>query len=239
MTVIRNKDQELWSRWKANKSPANLEALMAQVMPLIRNETQRWNRVVPQLILEAHAKELALKAFETYNPNRDVLLSTHVVNNLKPLSRLSYDSQSTLSVPEAQRITFNQVQNTYAHLEDELGHKPTVHHVADRLGLPVAEVHKVMHNVARSELTESGDGPVFQLHDSDDDLIHLAYYDLTPLQQKIFVMRTGYTPSGITNPMLIKDGEGIMKDLGITQGQLSYQLTQIAKVLEKADKLKR
>lgn len=236
-TTTRADDVTLWRRWKETGSQADLERLMRQVMPLIMNEVRKSDRVVSPLVLEAQAKQVALKAFQTYDPARGTLLSTHVVANLQKLSRTRYEHQSTLSVPEQHRITFNKIQMVHAQMEDELGRRPNIDEIADRLGLPQAHIKKVVGNVARKEFLESGEGPAFQ-RQSDDDVIHLAYADMNPLQKRIFEMRTGYNGTSVPNPAQIRDGAGIMKELGITQGQLSYQINKLEELLSRADRLR-
>lgn len=235
----RADDVTLWRRWRETNSPADLERLMSQMMPVISNEVRKSDRVVSRLVLEAQAKQLAVGAFRSYDPNRvpPVLLSTHLVNALQKLSRTRYEHQSTLSVPEQHRITFNKIQMVHAQMEDELGRRPNVDELADRLSLPPAHIKKVIGNVARKEFLESGEGPAFQ-RQSDDDVIHLAYADMTPLQKKIFEMRTGYNGTAFPNPALVRDGAGIMHALGITQGQLSYQINKLEELLRKADRLR-
>lgn len=208
-------------------------------MPVISNEVRKSERVVSRLVLEAQAKQLAVGAFKTYDPNRvpPVLLSTHLVNALQKLTRTRYEHQSTLSVPEQHRITFNKIQMVHAQMEDELGRKPNLDEMADRLSLPQSHIKKVIGNVARKEFLESGEGPAF-MRASDDDVIHLAYADMTPLQKKIFEMRTGYNGTSNANQATVRDGAAIMKELGITQGQLSYQINKLEELLMKADKLR-
>lgn len=237
-STTRLDDVTLWRRWKETRSQADLERLMKQVLPLIMNEVRKSERVVSPLVLEAQAKQVALRAFETYDPDRGVLLSTHVVSNLQKLSRTRYEHQSTLSVPEQHRITYNKIQMVHAQMEDELGRRPNIDELSDRLSLPQAHIKKVVGNVARKEFLESGEGPAFQRH-TDDDVIHLAYADMTPLQKKIFEMRTGYNGTAIANPALIRDSAAqIMKELGITQGQLSYQINKLEELLQRADRLR-
>lgn len=236
-TTTRADDVTLWRRWKETNSQADLERLMRQVMPLIMNEVRKSDRVVSPLVLEAQAKQVALKAFQTYDPGRGVLLSTHVVANLQKLSRTRYEHQSTLSVPEQHRITFNKIQMVHAQMEDELGRRPNIDEIADRLGLPQAHIKKVVGNVARKEFLESGEGPAFQ-RQSDDDVIHLAYADMTPLQKRIFEMRTGYNGTSVPSAGPRPDGAAIMKALGITQGQLSYQINKLEELLSRADRLR-
>jgi DNA-directed RNA polymerase specialized sigma subunit len=229
--TARDKDRELWERWHRSRSTADLEALMKQVAPLLRRETGKWANVAPLFLLENEAKRLALKAFESYDPAMGTQLNTHLINQLMKLSRYGYSRQSTLSVPEGHRVTFNKYVRVKSELEDQLGHPPTLDHIADHMGLPPSRLIGIVKNVERRELLESGEGPAFQAL-TDDDLIHLAYHDMAPLQQRIFELRTGY------NGHSIKDGKGIMQELGISQGVLSGHLGKIKSKLEEMQKLR-
>lgn len=240
MPTPREQDVLLWTKWHASRSQVDLEALMRHMMPVIRNEADQYAGTIRSTtVREGEAKMLALKAFETYDPNRvpPVLLSTHVVNGLLKLKRMGYQHQASVSVPEAQRITFNSITHARAQLEDVHGRQPTHDELADHLGLPPSYVTKVLHNVGRKEFLESGEGPAFQA-DVDDDVIHLAYHDMTPLQQQIFVLRTGYNHTTTPNPALILKGDAICKKLNINQGQLSYQIKKIEALLERAAELR-
>lgn len=232
MTDSKEADLALWRTWKQMPTPQNLEALIKQLMPIIKRETMRWSSLVPSYVLENEAKKLTIKACETYNPNAGTALSTHVVNALQKLSRTAYKSQSTLSVPEDQRLTFNRYNAAVKHLEDTNGVKPTLHDVSDYLAIKPKKLQKIIENVGRKEFMESGEGPGFIQHD-ERDVIDLAYGDMTPLQRQIFEMRTGYN-----NKPVAKDAKEILKKLNISQGQLSYQLAAIKALLERAQRLR-
>lgn len=236
-TPQRDQDLILWERWHRSRSQYDLEALMRQMMPVIRNQTQQYARRVAPVVLDAKAKKLALKAFETYDPSRGVLLSTHLVSQLQKLSRDAYEQQSTVSVPEHQRIDFNRINRAKLDLEDDLGRRPTMPELADHLALPIPHIEKIIGNVGRKEFMESGEGPTFQ-QENDDDLIHLAYNDMTPLQKRIFEMRTGYNGTSMPDPRRIRKGAEIMHELNITQGQLSYQIQQLDQLLQRAARLR-
>lgn len=236
-TPQRDQDLILWERWHRSRSQYDLEALMRQMMPVIRNQTQQYARRVAPVVLDAKAKKLALKAFETYDPTRGVLLSTHLVSQLQKLSRDAYEQQSTVSVPEHQRIDFNRINRAKLDLEDDLGRRPTMPELADHLALPIPHIEKIIGNVGRKEFMESGEGPAFQ-QENDDDLIHLAYNDMTPLQKRIFEMRTGYNGTSMPDPRRIRKGAEIMHELNITQGQLSYQIQQLDQLLQRAARLR-
>lgn len=177
-------------------------------------------------------KKLALKAFETYDPNRGVLLSTHLMNGLQKLSRFAYQRQSTLNVPEQHRLDYNKYNKAKRQLEDDLGQSPSHEQVADHLGVPPKKLKQLIELVNKQELLESGEGPSFQLPKEDNDIVDLAFYDMTPNQKKIFKYRTGYEKSPI------KNADAIQKELNLTQGQLSYELQKIKSLLESARKFR-
>jgi len=231
MTDTKKTDIELWQRWKASQSPADLEALMNQMMPIIRRETQRWSSVASDFVLMNQAKQIAIEAFRTYNPAAGTLLSTHLTARLQKLSRTGYQSQSTLSVPEHQRLTYNKYRAAVTHLEDINGRKPEIQDVADYLAISPKKLQSIVETVGKRELIESGEGPGFVQY-VPDDILDLAVAEMTPLQKQIFAYRTGYG----NEPRL--NATEIMRRLKITQGQLSYQLIQIKALLARAQKLR-
>lgn len=231
--TLKTRDMELWEKWSRTHDPKDLDALMTQVMPVLRREIGRWSKMMPAYVLENEAKLIAIEAFKSYRPNEGAALTTHLVNRLQKLSRKAYDNQSTLSVPEHQRLTFNRVNLVRAQLEDSLGRAPSLNEVSDHLALPPKKVQWIMENVAKRELIESGEGPSFLMSDDSPDVIDLAYHDMTPLQKKIFELRAGYN-----NVPQAKSATEIMRKLSITQGQLSYQLDQIKRLLATAKRLR-
>ena len=232
MNDTKNKDLELWRKWKQTRSTADLEALMTQMAPVIRRETQRWSAIVPMTMLNNEAKILAIKAFESYNPNAGTALATHLVNQMQKLSRTAYARQSSVSVPEQKRLLFNNYTRAKSQLEDMSGRPPSLDEIADHMRLPPKRLQAVIDVVGKREYMESGDGPSFLMHMDDPEVVHLAHHDMTPVQKKIFEMRTGYEGNAV------KSGAGIMHATGLSQGQLSYQLNQIKLLLEQAQRLR-
>ena len=232
MNEVKNEDLVLWRKWKGSPTPQNLEALIKQLLPIIKRETSRWGSLVPSYIMENEAKLLAIKACETYNPNAGAALATYVISQLQKLSRTAYKNQSALSVPEQQRLMFNQYNAAQRHLEDLNGKRPTLEETADYLAVKPKKLQFLVENVGRKELIESGEGPAFA-KDHSEDILDLAFADMTPIQQKIFQMRTGYQ-----NTPIAKDSNSIMRQLNLTQGQLSYQLNSMKPLLERAQRLR-
>lgn len=228
----KRKDHQLWQAWKKAPTQQNLDPLMKQMMPLLRREMTPWSNVVPAAYLENEAKNLAIKAFNTYDPKHGTTIGTHTVNHLKKMSRTAYERQSSIGVPEQKRLTFNTYQRVKSQLEDEHGRPPSHNEIADAMRLPPKHLQSIVELVGKRELMESGEGPSFAQHLDDAEVIHLAWHDMTPLQRSIFEHRTGY------NGAQILSGAGIMHKLNVTQGQISYQLQAIRELLERAQKLR-
>lgn len=223
----KDKDLELWRQWKKTGSVHDMEALFLHMRPVLFREINKWSSLVPPLVLEAEANKHALEAFKTFNPAAGTQLSTHVINRLMKLSRIAYSHQSTVSVPEHQRLSYNRLQRIKAQLEDELGHPPTMDHLVDHMGMSAAKIQQLVTNVGKRELLESGEGPTFQrAQDREGELIELAYSKLTPRQKDIYDYRTG----SHGKPMM--ENPKIMKTLGLTQGVLSYEREKIVGVFK-------
>lgn len=227
--VDKQKDLELWKQWKRTRSTVDLEALVKQVQPLLSSEVMKWASVAPKYVLDNEAKKIAIAAFDTYDANKGVLLSTYLKEQLRKLSRTAYDRQSILKVPEDHRITYNQFTKARAELEDRHGRVPTIERVADHMGLPVSRIQNVIDTVEKRTLMESGEGPTFQEEADDTELVEFAYHEMTPRQKQIFDLRTGSHGKHEA-----KSDQQILRELNITQGQLSYELPKITALLKKA-----
>lgn len=233
---VKDKDLELWQAWNKSKSTPDLEALMKQMAPILRRETARWSSLAPAYVLENEAKRIAIAAFAKYNPHAGAALSTYLTSALQKLSRTAYQNQSTLSVPEHQRLGYNQFLAAQTHLTDlNGGRKPELADVADYLSMSPKKLQVLVETVGKRELTESGEGPEF-VKDIPDDVLDLAVSEMTPLQKEIFKRRTGYERGHLPKP--IQNAATIQRELKITQGQLSYQLLQIKALLVRAQRLR-
>jgi len=224
--TISQRDVELWREWKRSPTPMNLQRLLDQLNPVIQRAVNQWTGTLARPALELEAKTLAKEAFETYRPTGGASLATHVINRLKKLSRLSYQHQNLARIPEYQQLKFNTYSTAQAQLQDDLGRDPTGSELADQLGWSEPAVANYQRNL-RQEFIESGETPpIFDERPEDSGMIDYIYYDLAPIQQKIFEFTTGYQGAPtLSNPE-------IMHKLKLTQGQLSYQKRLITNRIE-------
>jgi DNA-directed RNA polymerase specialized sigma subunit len=203
--------------------------LFKNINPLIHHAITPLKGAISDNVLEAEAKLQAMKAFKTYDPNKDTKLSTHVMNHLQKVNRVVYNNMELLSVPEQRRIKFKNFEAVSSNLEEDLGRPPSVAELAEALNWSQAEV---MRHKSESWKELSSSNPNVSdmgLHDDPNStLVSYVYNDLSPQHKTIFEMSTGYGGTKEhTNPE-------IMKKLKLTQGQLSYAKTKIKETLQKA-----
>jgi len=228
MTVsVRKRDLDAWREWKRNPNPQTLQAVLNQLNPVIQRAVNQWTGTLARPALELEAKRLAVEALHTYRPTAGAALATHVTNRLKKLSRLSYTHQNLARIPEYQTLKFHSFTGAEADLTDRLGREPTTEELSKELDWSQSAVGAFRKNL-RKEFIESGEPPpIFDQNDTGDGLIDYAYYDMSPIQQKIFEHTTGYMGAKELN------NTELMKRLNITQGQLSYQKRLMVDKLEK------
>jgi len=87
---------------------------------------------LPRTSLETEARILALKAFDSYDPNK-AQLNTHVTNHLKHLQRYVLTYQNIGKIPEHRGIAISKFQNIKENLTEDLDREPTIVELADAL----------------------------------------------------------------------------------------------------------
>ena len=221
-------DDELYRTWKRTGMPNDLEALVKNLEPLIYSEVGRRAGTLSRDLLAIQAKKLAVEAIKSYNPNVGVKISTHVTNQLQKLSRVNYAHQNAARIPEHSMLQFHSVNIATEDFKADNGREPSTEELADAMGWSHKKLEQFRTQFGRSELLESIDTPgdlfVAETH---DPRINYVYTTLTPRQQRIFDMTTGY--HGVKR----KNNTAIMRELSITQGVLSYEKTKIKEAVQK------
>lgn len=212
----KQKDIELWNKWKKTRSSGDLTLLLKQLDPIIQKEVNRWSGVLARSVVEMEARRLAIQAFEKYNPNYGAAISTHLTNYLQKLSRLIYTHQNLARIPEYQTLKINTFRKAHSELETNLGRAPTQTEMSSRLGWSQNAINELQKLVKSEQLEFHESMPSFGTQ-NDDGRLDLVYHDLNPTQKMIFEHQTGY---GGKERLSNKD---LMKKLSLTQGQLSYE----------------
>lgn len=223
-------DMAAWHEYKRSPTPDNRSKLLKRFDGVIQNQVNRWSGPVSRDVLLNEAKLLAVKAFDSFNPNAGASLATHLTNQLLPLSRIVYTYQNAARMPEnvTQKIsTFNTANET---LKLTLGREPTTDELHTELGWAASDITRIR-DYNHRDLVESGPALAGDFHrhnqdDEDDMLLGAIYFELTPQEKRLFEHTTGYNGARVMkNPEL-------MQVFGVTQPKLSYMKEQLRKRID-------
>lgn len=227
----KDRDRELYDRWKRSGSPQDLQALLNQLKPVIMREVNRWAGGLARPTLETKAKVLAVKAIQSYNPAAGTALSTHVTNQLQKLSRTVYTHTQAARLPEHKAVAMTSFNVAHEMLNSELGRSPTVVELSDHLGWSKSRTAEFQKAFERKELLTSGEfkPSAFAVNDyQQDPMVDFVVYDMSPDNQRLFEHITGYGGA----KMLSNDE--LMHKFKLTQGQLSYRKRKLITLVKDA-----
>lgn len=232
----KNRDLELWKRWKRTRSQRDLEALLKQMRGVIMKNARKWSGALPIEVLEIEANKIAVQAFDTYNPNAGTALSTHLTNYLQKLSRKTYKYQNPARLPEHRQIKFYMYQNMVQNFVDEHGRDPSIDEIADALGWNRKEVARIVKETRATYVESVGKPAEFSWDEgiADED-IDFFYHDLSPEDKVLFEHTTGYGGKPVLSP------NKLAKKMGIPLSTLYYKrnnlATRIRKYVQKSQRL--
>lgn len=196
-----SKDLEQWQKWRSTRDPVDLNNLYKQMDPLIKKSVSNWRGTLAEPVLDAEAKLLAYKAFDSYTPGR-AALSTHVVNNLQKLSRINYQGQNAARIPEHRQIKYRTFTNATEDLTDRLGREPNVAELSQNLAWNPKEVSRFQREI-RNELSDSSPVTGFAtVTDADAAVVDYLYFDASPTEKLIMENLMGY---GSRKPISVKE----------------------------------
>jgi hypothetical protein len=89
----------VYSQWKTNHTPETNTALLKTIQPVIDTAVSSYAGQDTSPTIKSRARLMALKALETYDPNRGNV-RTHLLSQLQSLRRVSAQAQNIISIPE-------------------------------------------------------------------------------------------------------------------------------------------
>ena len=219
------KDSELWKKWQTDKSKDNLSLLFNAVNPVIQKEVSRWaTGPIARPVLNIEAKKIALKAFNTFDPNSSQL-NTHLTNQLKGLSRIVYTHSNAARLPEHKTLKVGTFLTAKNELEEELGREPTLTELSENLKWSPKETERFQHELRTGLSTSKPTPPGFESFDGDSAFIDFIYNDLHDQDKLVFEHTTGYGGNRILS------AQDLMKKTGMTQGQISHSKRRITSLV--------
>lgn len=221
-------------RWRTEQTPENMGAVLRSLNPAITSEVQRFPGPKPLLI--THAKQLAVKAVQSYDPTAKAKLRSWVITNLQPLYRYGHEVANPLHVPEVARRQAAEVDTVRRRLLDELGDEPSDDQLADAVGISTKRIAKlrqlVRPVVAEQALRSEDSGEVFEPAVAElgpDPVLRtateLVQASLDPRDRAILELKTGL------NGIPVVDNATIAKRLGVSPAFISQRSAVIAKLI--------
>jgi len=216
--------KEEYEAWRRRPTKENLNKVLDKSKSIIISEAMKWSKGLSSELIIPKAEALAIQAIKTYNPKSGTALSTHIVNNLQPLSRLAYKYQAAVRLPEHKLFKKFEFDRVRRELFMELSREPTIDEIAERLRWSRAAVARMAKATVKGEGIETIDLPLFHAAPSID--IDYIYHSLSPIQQKVFQYSTGYMGSPI------KSTREIAKLFKISEPAVYRLKTSIADVIK-------
>lgn len=205
----------------------DVEKLIKDNKKLIDLEASRYASNLPLITVQIEAYRLAREAAKTYNPSSGYKFSTHLVNSLKKLSRLSTQYGSVLRVPENTQFGVNKIQKIEKDLEHTLGRAPTLEELSHSSGFSMKNVDKML----RTRKNATGISSLFEapalFHSQNDEWVHFVYHDLSNTDKLIFEHMTGFGNKPVLN------NKAIAAKLNLSTSTLNNRIKLINTTLAK------
>lgn len=215
-----DKHLELWQQWKANPSPQTMQPLLTAFNPTINSLTKQWK--APKVNESAFKAELtshAIKAFESYDPNRGASLLTHVTNRAQKAKRFNTRTQNMAYIPEEKSRYIGQIDTARDQLTEELGRDPTHTEIAGIVGIPAARVKEIQ-GLRRGDIRGSAfqSDPVGHTGSRDREIIALLRPELKGDEQVVYDYLYG------------QNGKPQLTETGLIAGRIGRSASHVSRI---------
>jgi hypothetical protein len=203
-----------------------IKKLLTDHKNLIDSEAKKYSTNIPFITAQIEAHRLARQAAESYTPSIGKF-STHLVNSLKKLSRISTQYGSSVRLPENTQFGINKLNNLEKQLESEFGRPPTTEELADYSGMNIKAVNNILKSKkSMVSFTNMMNTPTI-IDSSNDEWATFVYHDLVPNDKIIFEHMTGFGGKKVL------EAEQIAKKLKIPHTQVNHRIKIISDMLNK------
>lgn len=181
-------DLELWNKWnESGRKPEHLEPLLNRYENLFNRKVQEWSPpMIEREAMKADITKNAIKAFQTYNPDK-AALNTHVQNYIQKSKRFMVQHQNVAYIPEQQAYSIGDIQRAQSSLNEDLGRDPTPSEIADHLGMKVKDVVKIQKSIRKDIAGSSLESdPMPHLGSRQQEVLAILPSVLTPEEKQVF-----------------------------------------------------
>jgi DNA-directed RNA polymerase specialized sigma subunit len=181
--------------WQRQPTTGNLHQVLASVNPTINSAmtTYAGGHVSP--LVRGRAKTMALGAIKSYDPARGASLQTHIMNQLRPLTRYVNRATRPMGLPERRVRQLYSLEQAEKDFYERHGRDPTDDELADRLGLSIRRVGRIRTYaspmIGAESFGEDAVDPTISRPDPMEVWIDYVHHDLGPIDRKILDWKMG------------------------------------------------
>lgn len=130
----KKQEVDLLMQWReGGQQPHHLEPLLKLYEPVIAQHMKKKPPMVPAPAYKAELLGKAIKAFETYDPNRGAALNTHVDWHMRKAVRYGNLHANVGYLPEGQSGFIGAIDKARNILTESLGREPTHQEIHDHM----------------------------------------------------------------------------------------------------------
>jgi DNA-directed RNA polymerase specialized sigma subunit len=230
------KPEDYFMTWKTDPTPENYTQLMKSVQPIINFGIQKSAGGMFDPVIKIEAQALASEAVRSYDPASGALLTTHLVNQLQPLSRLKRDRVHAVSIPDRQQLDSRLINDARSSLFDKFDREPSLPEIADATGLNVKRIKKVIDSQRKlptsgilGEEKEDANLPSHSATDFFSEAQEFVFMDLNAVDQRLMTEGLGYSAGEV------KSVRELAAELDISPATVSRRLNDIVQKVQEME----
>lgn len=226
---------DVFDAWRRSPDPRTSSALLSAVDPVINQALRAYGGTsMASPTLRSKARQRALRAFRSYDPNRGSL-RTHLMGQLRGLQRAGAREAQIISLPEQVVLDRQHLEEAEEELRVHLGHEPSTQKLADVTGLSprrITYIRQARPVTATGTLAAQTPErfPVSSIPGQEDAFAagwnDLVYHDLSDTDQIVY----DYLLGAHGKPRL--STTEIARRLGITPSAVSQRAGRIQQKLD-------
>lgn len=187
----QKKSPEDWERWQKDPSEQNFSEVMKALKPTVDSALFSFGQGDEALRMQANI--LTTKAIRSYDPKQNVLLKTHVYNNLKGLQRLRAERARVIHMPEGRLLDQHNIMKYKREYQEKFGADPSLLQIQDDLGISKGRVMRAEGIRPETGQTKNEKGDIAVTPVTPDDVwLDYVYHDQDEIGRKILEWTTGY-----------------------------------------------